>query len=37
MYFKTTGGKTAIKLMLRDTLFRLGYKPTARIAIVNEE
>lgn len=25
MYFKTTAGKKAIKLMLRSTLFTLGY------------
>jgi putative endonuclease len=26
-YFKTTAGKKAIKLMLRETLIGLGYKP----------
>ncbi len=26
-YFKTTAGKKAIRLMLKSTLFKLGYKP----------
>ena len=37
MYFKTTAGKKAIKLMLGETLLRLGYKRTAGIAVVSEE
>ncbi len=37
MYFKTTPGKRAIKLMLRDTLLTMGYKGTVGIAILNED
>ena len=35
MYFKTTMGKKAIKLMLASTLEKMGYKnPSAKISIV---
>ncbi|CAN5375380.1 hypothetical protein BH10BAC4_BH10BAC4_14750 [soil metagenome] len=37
MYFKTTAGKKAIKLMLRETLIKFEYKSTAGIIIINEE
>ncbi len=37
MYFKTTAGKKAIKLMLGGTLLKLGYNRTAGIAVVHEE
>jgi putative endonuclease len=33
MYFKTTAGKKAVKLMLSGTLKKLGYSTTAGIAI----
>ena len=36
MYFKTTAGKKAIKLMLGDTLLKLGYRRTAGIAILSD-
>ena len=31
MYFKTTMGKKAIKLMLRETLIKLGYRATVDV------
>ena len=37
MYFKTTAGKKAIKLMLGGTLLKLGYSRTAGIVVVNED
>lgn len=37
MYFKTTAGKKAIKLMLGGTLLKFGYNRTAGIAVVNED
>ncbi len=37
MYFKTTPGKKAIKLMLGKTLQRFGYKSLAGMVIINEE
>ena len=36
MYFKTTAGKKAVKLMLGETLIKFGYKRAAGITIVNE-
>jgi putative endonuclease len=36
MYFKTTAGKKAIKLMLGGTLTRLGYATMASIVIISE-
>lgn len=36
-YFKTTAGKKAIKLMLGETLLKLGYKRTAGLAIFHED
>ena len=36
MYFKTTAGKKAVKLMLGETLIKLGYKRAAGIVIINE-
>jgi len=37
MYFKTTAGKKAIKLMLGGTLLTLGYKRTAGIEMIISE
>jgi putative endonuclease len=37
MYFKTTAGKKAIKLMLRGTLLTLGYRSLAGIEILSDE
>jgi putative endonuclease len=37
MYFKTTAGKKAIKLMLRSTLLKLGYKRTPEIIVASED
>jgi putative endonuclease len=37
MYFKTTAGKKAVKLMLGNTLLRFGYKSLAGMVILNEE
>jgi putative endonuclease len=37
MYFKTTAGKKALKLMLGETLLKLGYKRAAGIVIINDE
>jgi putative endonuclease len=37
MYFKTTAGKKAIKLMLGSTLLKLGYNRSAGIAVINDE
>jgi putative endonuclease len=37
MYFKTTAGKKAVKLMLGETLLKFGYKRAAGIAIVNDD
>lgn len=37
MYFKTTAGKKAVKLMLGLTLLKLGYKGTEGIVVINEE
>jgi hypothetical protein len=36
MYFKTTAGKKAVKLMLGGTLLKFGYNRTAGIAVINE-
>jgi|SRR5690606_32984791 len=36
MYFKTAAGKKAIKLMLRETLVKLGYRGTVGIAMLDE-
>jgi len=36
MYFKTTAGKKAVKLMLRETILRLGYT-TAWVVITSED
>ena len=36
MYFKTTAGKKAIKLMLGGTLLKFGYNRTAGIAVIND-
>lgn len=36
MYFKTTAGKKAIKLMLGETLQKLGYRRTAGIAVLSD-
>jgi len=36
MYFKTTAGKKAIKLMLGETLITLGYKRAAGIVVISE-
>lgn len=35
MYFKTTAGKKAIKLMLATTLWNLGYNKMAGVVIVS--
>jgi hypothetical protein len=37
MYFKTNPGKKAVKLMLGNTLLKLGYNRTVGIPVVNEE
>lgn len=37
MYFKTTAGKKAIRLMLGETLLKLGYNRTAGITVLNED
>jgi putative endonuclease len=37
MYFKTTAGKKAIKLMLGETLLKFGYKRAAGVFIINED
>jgi len=37
MYFKTTAGKKAIKLMLGGTLLNLGYKRTVGIEVISED
>ena len=37
MYFKTNPGKKAIKLMLGNTLLRMGYNRSKGISVVNEE
>lgn len=36
MYFKTTAGKKAVKLMLRETLLKFGYSSTVDIEIISE-
>ena len=37
MYFKTTMGKKAVKLMLRETLLKLGYPTTVGIVVAGED
>ena len=37
MYFKTTAGKKAIKLMLGETLLKLGYQRTAGVIVISED
>jgi len=37
MYFKTTAGKKAVKLMLRGTLLKLGYHTTVRVIFSSED
>ena len=37
MYFKSTAGKKAIKLMLTGTLLKLGYKGTTGILVNTQE
>ena len=37
MYFKTTMGKKAVKLMLRGTLLKLGYSTTVGVIVANED
>lgn len=37
MYFKTTAGKKAIKLMLGGTLLKFGYNRTAGIIVISED
>jgi putative endonuclease len=37
MYFKTTAGKKAVKLMLGGTLLKFGYNRTAGIAVIRED
>lgn len=37
MYFKTAAGKKAIKLMLRETLLKMGYRGTVGIAFLYED
>ena len=37
MYFKTTMGKKAIKLMLRTTLEKMGYKGTLKNLAIKED
>lgn len=35
MYFKTTAGKKAVKMMLRETLIKLGYATTVGIEVTS--
>src|SRR5438128_388005 len=37
IYFKTTAGKKAVKLMLRETLLKLGYQTTVGILVTSED
>jgi len=37
MYFKTTAGKKAIKLMLGGTLLKFGYLTTAGVVVTSED
>ena len=37
MYFKTTAGKKAVKLMLRETLLKLGYNTTVGVIVDSED
>jgi putative endonuclease len=37
MYFKTTMGKKAVKLMLRETLLKLGYSTTVGIVVTGQD
>ncbi|MEX1240967.1 MAG: GIY-YIG nuclease family protein [Cyclobacteriaceae bacterium] len=37
MYFKTTSGKKAVKLMLGGTLMKFGYNRTAGVTVINED
>lgn len=37
MYFKTTAGKKAVKLMLGKTLVKFGYQSLAKMVVLNEE
>lgn len=37
MYFKTTAGKKAVKMMLGETLFKLGYKGTKGLMMISDE
>jgi len=37
MYFKTTAGKKAVKLMLGETLLKLGYKRAMGNVIINDD
>lgn len=37
MYFKTSMGKKAIKLMLRSTLEKMGYKGTLKQLVITED
>lgn len=37
MYFKTNAGKKAVKLMLGETLLRMGYKRSKGIEGINEK
>ena len=37
MYFKTKAGKKAVKLMLGETLLKLGYKRGLGIVVMNED
>ena len=37
MYFKTTAGKKAVKLMLGETLLKVGYKRAMGIVIINDD
>jgi hypothetical protein len=34
MYFKTSMGKKALKLMLNGTLSKLGYRPLSGMAVI---
>jgi hypothetical protein len=36
MYFKTTAGKKSVKLMLGNSLLKLGYNRSAGIPVINE-
>jgi len=36
MYFKTTAGKKAVKLMLGGTLLKLGYSTTAGVIVTSD-